>query len=806
MTRPYQLFCTIFTTLILTLSARAQEPVTVRVQNPVQEPLPFSTVELLRPDSSVLAAHVADSSGRALLSIPATGQFLLRASRQNYESTVVKLDRTSIGKGIRLQLKPNGTTLDNVTVTGNRPMIKNVNGKTIVSIDGSINQSGSNMLEVLERTPGVQVDRDGNISLRGRPQVLVLIDGKQTYVSGADLANLLEGMSSSTVESIELMDHPPASMDAAGNAGVINIRTKKLKQKGTNANLSLSYTQGRYPKTNDNIGFNHRTGKINFFANYSINYYEGYVDLYAFRTYFPTASKPASYLEQPTWIAVKGTNQNLRAGMDYNISENTSIGFAASGTLMNRNRPGSGPAIWMDENRHIDSSIYTSSQIETGMKNGNLNLNFSHRFNKRKTLTADADWLYYDISNDQAFSNTKEGPDGYVEKFRGTLPSTIRIFAVKADYVHQVNADLQWAAGIKTSGTSTDNLAVFQYWDDPNWVDDLNRSNHFLYDENIYAVYGTGNYATGKWKTEAGLRMEHTAYDGNQLGNASGKDSVFTRNYTSLFPNLSVTYQVDSANSFTLNAGRRIDRPAFQKLNPFTIILNKYTYQTGNPYILPQYTWNIEASHQYKELLTTTLGYHYIDNYFTQLFYSDAEGMIIYTEGNIGKMQDLSLSVMLTTTPVKGWNLVVDATMNHKRFEGFVWKEMEAKITQLNLSINNQFRFNKNWTAELSGYYITKNQNDITEVLDPTGQLSLGVGRQIMKGKGSLKLAFRDIFYTQRMAGNTSFEHAHEYFELKRDTRVAVLSFSYRFAKGQKITSRKSGNSAGEEAERVNTN
>ncbi len=784
----------------------AQEKIILRFTNPAGEALPFCTAEILQTDSSLVRSFVSDSLGRVVLADLKPGAYLLKGSRVNYQPAFQALHTGKSRKDIAVVLEPLAGNLSAVTVTGKRPLVRQENGKTIVQVEGSFNQAGSTVLELLERSPGVTVDRDGNISLRGRPEVLVMIDGKPTYVSGAELATLLGTMNSNQVESIELMDHPPASFDASGNAGIINIRTKKLKQKGTNATVSLSGTQGRYARTNNSFGLNHRTGAVNLFANFSFNGGDNFTDLYAFRDYYPVDGKPASYLEQPTFVRAYGSMQSLRAGMDYYPSQATSIGFTAGGTKLYRRRNGNGPAEWMDENHNVDSSIFTNSLNTTNWQNSTFNLNLRHRFPDKQELAVDMDWLNYDMHSHQEFSNQLMEPGGYTEKFRGELPSSIRILAAKADYSSRVNEQFNWATGVKASHTKTDNTAAYQVWNDPEWTEDLNRSNRFLYTENIYAAYLNSNYQRNQWKAEAGLRFEHTAYDAHQLGNAARKDSAFSRDYSSFFPSVSVSYQLDSSNGFTLMAGRRIDRPPFQKLNPFTIILNKYTYQAGNPFIRPQYTWNLEASHQYKDLLTTTIGYHYIKDYFMQVFYSDSAGTIIYTDGNLGKMQDLSLSVMLQLHPVKGWDMVLDATFNHKRFEGFVWQPITAEINQLTIHLNNQFRFGKNWSGEIAGNYTTRHQNDITEVLDPTGQLSVGVGRQLFKGKSSLKLVYRDVFYTQAMAGNTYFQHAHEYFKLKYDSRALTLSFTYRFAKGQKIAQRKSSGSAGDEAERVGAN
>jgi hypothetical protein len=168
-------------------------------------------------------------------------------------------------------------------------------------------------------------------------------------------------------------------------------------------------------------------------------------------------------------------------------------------------------------------------------------------------------------------------------------------------------------------------------------------------------------------------------------------------------------------------------------------------------------------------------------------------------------MKNLGITVSGQFTPADWWTVSAEATLNHKNMEGFVWTKQKATITQMNMNINNQFRFKRGWAAELSGFYITKSQTDIQEIVEPTGQVALGVSKQVLKNKGSIKLSFRDIFYTQAMAGNTQFPDATEYFKLTRDSRVASITFSYRFGKPLKTPGKRNSGGAGDEIQRVGT-
>ncbi|MGC4034906.1 MAG: TonB-dependent receptor [Chitinophagaceae bacterium] len=784
---------------------QAAPTIQIVIINPAKEVLQNATVSLLKyADSSLIKTEITNSVGSVTFPETNDDKYILRISQVNYLLVTKQIDRNDrllITDTIILQ--PVHTVLKDVTVTAKKPLIQMLPDKTIINVDAGITNAGTTVMEVLEKSPGVTVDKEGNISLKGKPNVTVMIDGRLTQLSGMELQNLLTGLSASQVEQIELMDNPPAKYDAAGNAGIINIKTKKNKQKGFNGSATIAYGQGRYQKNNNNLQLNYRNGSFNTFFNYSLNVNKGYTDLYALRTYFDKNGNSEALLEQPYYTTGGGPTQTIRTGLDYYLSTKTTIGISLNGLLLSRDYNGNSTAEWMNADHVKDSSIQTTSHSTANWKHGGININAKHSFSTSKELTADIDYLVYNMKGDQLFYNLANLAGSSEDGSKGDLPGRIHIFSAKADYSQQVGI-IKWSSGWKSSHVTTDNLAQYYYLQNNQWKDDLGRSNHFLYTENIHAVYTNGEMSKGKWSLQAGLRYEYTGYDAKQLGNAVVKDSSFSRNYKSLFPTSFITYKMDSINSFTLSVGRRIDRPAFQSLNPFVYIINKYTLQQGNPYIRPQYTWNIELSHLYKDVLTTSVNYNSINSYFSQVFLADtATGTIIYTEGNVGKMQHYGLSMSTQLSPLAWWSFTAEADLTHKKIQGILWKDYRASITQFTFSMNNQVHFSKTWAGELSGFYISKSQNDLQEVLQPTGQLSLGISKQIFKNKGTIKLTARDMLYTQVMEGLTHFLDVNEYFKLRRDTRVCTLAFTYRFGKAIKNLSHRQTGASADEIDRV---
>jgi hypothetical protein len=772
-------------------------------------PVTDATVELRKavPDALVKAG-VTDSAGNIVFSGLTAGQYWCNISRVGFVNATTApftLEANTERSLPVISLQQAAGTLSGVTVISRKPLIELRADKTIVNLEAGTTQAGTTALEALESMPGITVSREGAIGLKGKSSVLVLLDGKPTYLGSAELATLLGRMSASQISQVEIMSQPPAKYDASGNAGVINIKTKRTLQRSWNGSFTTAFGQGRYPKSNNNLQLNYRAGKVALFLNYALNANRGFGDIYALRNYYGIDGVTIERrLEQFSFMPNKGTTHNLRTGMDYFLTPKTTLGVTLSGTSLLRVSESKANAYWLNAAGAVDSSIETQTDNTNRWKNAGLNLNLRHSISSSRQLSADFDVIGYTMQGTQASQNILLFPGTYTEKYRGDLPSDLAIYSGKADYTDQLSKKTKVEAGWKSSHIQTDNGARYDSLDGNVWKADLGKTNHFLYNETIHALYSSLNTEAGKWNLQGGLRYEATSYKAAQLGNAAKKDSAFSRSYQSLFPTAFVSYKADSVHTFTVSVGRRIDRPAFQKLNPFIFIINAYTNQQGNPYYLPQYTTNFEVSHLFKNLLVTSVSYSRTRDYFSQIFLSDTTtGIIVYTEGNLNRARNLGASIGLQTPVRKWWSFNGQVNYNNKRIEGNVYGRAVATISQMTVNLSNQFRWGKGWGGELSGFYATRSQTDLQEIVDPSGQVSLGVSKTVLKGKGTLRFSMRDIFYTQIMAGNTTFNRSSEYFSFSRDTRVANIAFTYRFGKPIKGAVKRSEGASKEEIQRV---
>jgi len=767
-------------------------------------PLESGTISLLKAkDSSLAKIGTVSKTGLYEFEQVIPGNYLLATNVLGYKRSMVAINikpNTHV-QADTIFLEPVTNSLGNVTVRSQKPLIEMKAGTTIVNVDAAVTNVGANAMEVLEKSPGVAIDKDGNISLKGKQNVVVWVDGKPSYMSSTDLVTMLTSMPATQLDQIEIMTTPTAKYDAAGSTGIIHIKTKKLRQQGFNGNLTLGYGQGVYYKTNNSLLLNYRKNKYNVFLTYSYAGNRNFTDLYALRTYYANDDKTVrAYYEQPSYLFGHVRAHNIKTGIDYFISQKTTASLTLNGVFSNRTTGGNSPAYWINGSGQADSSVVTTSDNSSTWQNLSVNGNLRHSFSKTQELTADIDYLGYRTTNNQYFQNVFS-PRNYTDELKGNLPSNVNIYSGKIDYTQTFGHDLKMETGWKSARVNTDNTADYYLKVSGGWIPDLEKTNHFIYQETIHALYTNLQKQSGRLTMQAGLRYENTSYNANQLGNPARKDSSFTRQYDGLFPNAMITVEADSSNSFSFSAGRRIDRPAFQKLNPFVFVINKYTYQQGNPYFKPQYTWNFELTHNFKGKLLTTLSYAYTSDYFSQIFYAKGDNIIVYSEGNLGSMVNYGISMSTQLQPLKFWSMSLSGNLNYKKIEGYVWAPMTASLTQLNINMNNQFRLKNGWAMELSGFYNGKEQ-ELQEITDPSGQVAAGVSKQLLNNKATLKFSVRDIFYTQWMKGNTTFEHATEYFKLVRDTRVANIAFTWRFGKTFK-DNRRSNGGASEESKRM---
>jgi iron complex outermembrane receptor protein len=772
-----------------------------------------ATITLLKAkDSSIVKMSAAGKDGRFEFNNVPAGKYLLLASAVGYNKTYSKpLEVTGTGAAIEVEpliLNTQSKDLASVTVSARKPLVEHKIDRMVVNVDASITSAGSTALDVLEKSPGVEVDKDGNISLKGKSGVMVLVDGRQTYLSGPDLANLLRNMPANQLEQIEIMTNPPAKFDASGNSGVLNIKTKKNKQFGYNGSFNLGYNQGRYPKSNESFNFNYRNQKVNVFTSLSHNYNNNFGNLNIQRRFRDSTTKELkTHFDQQNKRRNWGQFYSARVGMDYFAGKNTTLGFVLNGfTNNNSNRNINSTGIAGPAGDPI-SETNAFQNSEGKWKNFSANVNFRHVFDTTgKELTADLDYSSYDSKNNMslinAFYDAGGNPSEKGDTLYGGLPQHINIYSARVDYLHPMKKGARFEAGIKSSIVRTDANAIYDSVTYGEIVHDYGRSNHFIYEENINAAYVNLNKPINKkWGAQLGLRLENTNAKGTQM--TTGEQ--FTRNYTQLFPTAYVQYTLNDKNNFVLNYGRRIRRPDYQSLNPFINFLDRYTFERGNPNLKPQFSHNIELSHNFRGFINTTLNYSRTTDIIQDVLEQNAEkNETFVNKKNIANQQQFGLAVNVSNSFTKWWKGNVYINAYNNRFRGLVNNELiTVSGNTFSLNGNQTFTFAKTWSAEVGGFYRSRGIEGVL-ITKSMWALNAGIGKQILKGKGTVRVNVRDIFYTQRFGATSKYSNVDVAFQQNRDSRQVGISFSYRFAKGKmNNTPKRRNNGSSEEQNRV---
>lgn len=811
---------TVLAFALFSLYAAAQNTGSIKgkVQDASGQALASATVSLLRSKDSVLIkTAIADNEGLYEFIGMKEGDYLVAVSAVGYKKTFAQkftLAAADVNLSV-VQMPALEKGLGNVTVSAQKPFVETKLDRTIVNVDASPTSAGATALEVLEKSPGIIVNGDGLISLRGKEGVIVMMDGKQTFLSPTDLAALLRNMPASALDQIEIMTNPSSKFDAAGNSGIINIKTKKGRAGGFNGSIAIGATSSIYrldgqtlfiPKSQNSFNFNYRKGKINFFGNYNPNFFRGRNTLHFDSRFFGNDKTVFGYGETNTRFQFQNFNQTLKLGLDWTASKKNTFGVVVSGFDFDGHPEPRTVADLFDENRQLERRLVSHTKNEISFTNFTGNVNWKHSFDTAgRELTMDAD--YSNFSNKGKVLLTTNYYNNNLQYtgqtlLRGVLPAIINIYSFKADYVHPLKAG-RFEAGVKFSYVTNDNEVEYERsFTEGKWFRDSIQSNHFIYKENINAGYVSYNKQVKKWSFQAGLRVEQTIGEGNQVTT----NIRFRRDTVNFFPTAYVSYAANPKHTITASFGRRINRPNYQDLNPFIFFLDTLSYRKGNIYLRPQLSNNIELSHSFLGKFVTTLNYNQTDNVISQIIKPESETSKIrfLTVDNVATFRNMGLAITAPFKVAKWWNLNFFGNVFNNRFTGTLDTfHVDLAFTSFTMNVTNNFTIAKGFSAELSGFYRHRGIQNLS-VNDPVYQMAFGFQKQIMKGKGTLRLNVRDPFAWQVFTGYNRYGLVDGNFSFRPDIRQVTATFTWRFgSNGQNPPSRNRTTSSQEEQNRV---
>ncbi len=774
------------------------------VSDEATHPLDYSTVTLLKPDSSKVRSVLADSSGRYKFKDIPAGLYFVLATQMGYLKGYSKPFQLVVNDPVVVApiiLVASQNQLAEVKVTAKKPLFERRIDRTIVNVESSALATGGSIGDVLDIAPGVSVDNN-QITLKGKQGVTVMIDDKVVKLSASQISSLLQSMPASSIAQIELISNPSATYDAEGKGGIINIKTKKGSNLGFNGTITSGLTVGTYPRFTEGLSLNYKLNKLNIFSNYSYQHSKSISEYLSDKVI--TGQTPLTYHQDE--ISHKTSNgHNARLGVDYDLNDKNTLGIL--GTL-NTSRSNSDFVQSVDFNDYLtrqrDSSLSSQNMGSGKFDTYGLNINSRHILGPDgHVLLINADYTSYRSANPNTYHNNYFNSTGTSVRVPENLVNdaavAIDLFTAKVDYSYPINQTSKLEAGGKTAFTHSNSDILFQSGNTAGqFITDTNRTNSFDYHESISAVYI--NYVTKlgeQTDLQAGFRGENTSYSGKSI--TTGQ--TVSRNYLQLFPSLFILHNFGE-NALSFSYSRRIGRPSYEDLNPFIDYSSPYFYSQGNPLLKPETTHSLELNYSYHSDLNISLGYSRTSdyyNYFTSL--ADSSGATRQTVANFKHYDTWNISVSYNKELFNWWNLTANGDAFYDRYQTpYLGTFIDVHRAGYNFNILNTFQLNPKLSLEILNLYKSK-RVVLARTIDRKYRADAAFKYSLLNNKVTIKLGVTDIFYTYINQGVNQFEGLYGTYYNRNENRRFNVSLSYKF--GSKVTAPKEAQSNKEELERI---
>ncbi len=760
-------------------------------------------------DSSLVKVETTDETGVFRIQNINGGDYWIEASyvgQENLREDLIVDEGKELDLDI-LIMNASSVELEEAVIVAKRSIVEIKPDRTIFNVEGTINSTGDNALNLMRKAPGVLVDNNDNITVLSRSGVMVYIDGKRLPLSGDDLSNYLKNIPAEQIDRIEIITNPGAKYEAEGTAGIIDIRMKRDKSLGANGSVSSTYSQGVYARGNINVMGNYRNKSFSAFGQL------GYNGGTSFKEMFFSSVQNGFATEDEIRSKNSSAGYNYRLGTDFFIGKEHTVGFLISRNDTDRDGNSYNRVeIGRQGETGIDSILVANNTSDA--KNVANTYNFNYAFNnKRTTVNVDADFGKYRNNNTYFQPNTYYDPNEEIilsEKNTSyDTENNIDIYTFLVD----VETDLwggKFGFGTKLSKVGTDNTFLFYDIPDEDPIFNKSRSNIFLYDENVYAGYVNYSSSIGeKWKYSVGVRLEQTDATGNlQTFDPELAEPPVESNYLDAFPSAGLTYMLAPEHSFSLNYGRRINRPDYNVLNPFRVQLSELSYQKGNPFLVPEIVNNMELGYTLKYMYNFKLSYSRTTDKITRLIGPDDDNPLagFITWDNLAEQTVYALNISAPVEITKKWNAFFNISGSHINNQADYGDDGFVDIQIFTYNIYQQHTFNLPWdlNAEVSGWFAGPGVWGGVFLYDESWSLNLGLQRRFFNEQMNVRLTFNDIFYSTGWNGTSEFNGLSMQGHGAWDSRRGTLSLSYNFG-NKNVKSRKRKTGLEQEAKRVSS-
>ncbi len=751
----------------------------------------FATVQLLQlPDSALVKSMVTDQRGKFLFDNINDGKYLLRFSFISYAKAELPLQvnpgQSKVNVGV-IEMTPVSGSLQQVVVISKKSLLNASIDRKIYDVTQDIMSQTGSASDLLRNIPSVEVDVEGQVTLRGSPDVMILINGRPSPLMGRTQAEALQQLPANAIERIEVITNPSSKYRPDGTSGIINIILKKNTRFGLNGTAVANV--GNRNRYNGNLSLNYKTGKFNLYSNYSIRKDTRIRVNDVNRTYIDSSQKITGYYFLDGESKGRPLSQTLTLGTDLLANDQNSFGLSL--TYFDRDMvrndkvqnnftdPNGIPTLHYDRLRYDPEPEYEkniTSYWQHRFKKEDHELRFE--FNASKAQDHENNYYtnyYYVPTQSPSYDNT------FVLEGENQQQLTI-------DYSNPLSENSKLEAGYAGLFTQQDLNLYAEYFDTSRaeFVKDINKSNQFLYREYIHAFYGLYQRSYGQFSYSAGLRAEQAYIKGNLVT----KDSLINNNYFKIYPTLHLSYKLTNG-ELQLNYSKRVNRPDAQDLNPFPDYQDPRNLRAGNPALKPEIIHSIEFGYKWqgeKVSLIPSIYYRYKENGFTNVIIPIDDSTLLSTMVNLSNDQSAGLEFILSAKAGKLLTANLSTNIFYNQIDatelGF---EENKSIISMGANLNTNFTITKNTVAQLSCNYRSARLTPQGKVY-PTFVMNLGLRQDLFNKKLSLIFTASDLLSTlrQKTVINTAF--LQQTSINRRDGLAVYFGLSYRFGKALKKT------------------
>lgn len=756
--------------------------ITGKVTDTQLNPLSGLTVALHTVKDSLLRQNtITDANGSFRFNIT-PGNYFIKVSGIGFKpSQTPAFELTGNQPEITLppvQLNTQLNSLSEVVVSAPNNTLEVKDGKLVYNISQSAAAAGSSALELLQRTPGVSLDENENIILKGSSAVNILIDGKMTYLSALQLSNMLKGMNASNISRIEVSDTPTAEFDAAGNTGIINIITKKSNKQGYAADISAGIGAGHYVLNRENITGNIKTQKFNFYGNLGYDHRRSLSQRDGQQ--IRQINNQETAYQREIADEMRTHYYSYRAGLDLYLKKNSEFGIAYNGYTDNWSRNSGGPTQVLNNGNKLQSLIQNRNVLKEPYYNNGFNVNYKTSLDTSgKSISANGDYISYRNNSDGSISNTWNDLNGNdlqpYQQLNFSQPSNINIRSVKTD-LDLPFQKFQIKTGLKYSFVTIDNDFRYDSLINNSFVFAPSLSDNFIYKEQISAAYFS---AGKKWKTtnvNLGMRLEHTRSDANSISTAIQN----IREYTNLFPSLSINKEINTRHNLTFSISSRINRPAYGNLNPVRYFSDKYAYFQGNPNLKPERAWITSFNYSFQNKYIATLSYNRSNNFISQSAVLDnASGVLITSNSNFSNRDRYDLLLIAPIKLSSFWSSTNTINLSYTQYPlQEIGGIKTVDKTAVDVITNHNFDLPRKTKLEVVAHYTSPTLNGVY-VYKYFFSVDGGFKRSFLDKKLDARFSFSDLFRTIRYQGYTITNTANTSYSTRPDSRRFNLTLIY---------------------------